>query len=293
MTLFIRTVSGVDLLEKDLKNSKPGYAEYIASTPPFLPKMSFWIGLVFFCAALLWGKGLFANSIAPEQELPFRTIFFQVKDPKDGKLLSNGTEKIVVEKGLISKETLYYLGEDKTKVIQSETCTFDLATLRPVTYSFLNSITGEKVSINLPPPPALDGQVEYQASTTKPASPFKIKWNESMAIGKTLHHIIVRAWNDLLQGKSRAFQLYVPIKQDQYSFRVIKADKDKKYSAEDTVLISLELDNWALRQLAPSMNFYYSSKSKVPQLVRYEGPTTVVLDDDTDKKVTIDFQYEI
>jgi steroid 5-alpha reductase family enzyme len=56
MTLFIRKVSGVDLLEKDLKSSKPGYAEYIASTPPFLPKLKFWVVLIAFCLLLVWGK---------------------------------------------------------------------------------------------------------------------------------------------------------------------------------------------------------------------------------------------
>ena len=59
MTLFIRKVSGVDLLEKDLKNSKPGYAEYIASTPPFLPKMKFWVVLIALCLLLVFGKKLF------------------------------------------------------------------------------------------------------------------------------------------------------------------------------------------------------------------------------------------
>ena len=46
MTLFIRKVSGVDLLEKNLKNSKPGYAEYIANTPPFFPGWRFWVLLL-------------------------------------------------------------------------------------------------------------------------------------------------------------------------------------------------------------------------------------------------------
>lgn len=46
MTLFIRKVSGVDLLEKNLKHSKPGYAEYIANTPPFFPGWNFWILLL-------------------------------------------------------------------------------------------------------------------------------------------------------------------------------------------------------------------------------------------------------
>jgi steroid 5-alpha reductase family enzyme len=51
MTLFIRKVSGVDLLEKNLINSKPGYAEYIASTPPFFPRKKFWIILLAISAA--------------------------------------------------------------------------------------------------------------------------------------------------------------------------------------------------------------------------------------------------
>lgn len=49
MTLFIRKVSGVDLLEKSLANNKPGYADYIASTPAFLPKKFFWISLSMAC----------------------------------------------------------------------------------------------------------------------------------------------------------------------------------------------------------------------------------------------------
>lgn len=39
MTFLLRYVSGVSLLEKDLKVSKPGYAEYISKTPAFFPKL--------------------------------------------------------------------------------------------------------------------------------------------------------------------------------------------------------------------------------------------------------------
>jgi steroid 5-alpha reductase family enzyme len=44
--LFIRKVSGVDLLEKSLRHSKPGYAEYNANTPAFFPGWKFWILLL-------------------------------------------------------------------------------------------------------------------------------------------------------------------------------------------------------------------------------------------------------
>ena len=40
MTLLIRYVSGVTLLEKDLGTTKPGYESYVKNTPPFFPK--FW-----------------------------------------------------------------------------------------------------------------------------------------------------------------------------------------------------------------------------------------------------------
>ena len=39
MTLLLRNVSGVALLEKTLKETKPGYAEYIANTPSFFPRI--------------------------------------------------------------------------------------------------------------------------------------------------------------------------------------------------------------------------------------------------------------
>jgi steroid 5-alpha reductase family enzyme len=37
MTVLIIRVSGVALLEKDLKKSKPGYEDYVANTNAFFP----------------------------------------------------------------------------------------------------------------------------------------------------------------------------------------------------------------------------------------------------------------
>jgi steroid 5-alpha reductase family enzyme len=37
MTILLRNVSGVTMLEKSLQQTKPGYEEYIASTSPFIP----------------------------------------------------------------------------------------------------------------------------------------------------------------------------------------------------------------------------------------------------------------
>jgi|CXWL01.1.fsa_nt_gi steroid 5-alpha reductase family enzyme len=39
MTYLLRNVSGVVMLEKGLKDTKPGYAEYVANTPAFMPRI--------------------------------------------------------------------------------------------------------------------------------------------------------------------------------------------------------------------------------------------------------------
>jgi len=38
MTLFLRRVSGVTLLEKSLVKRRAGYADYVARTSPFVPR---------------------------------------------------------------------------------------------------------------------------------------------------------------------------------------------------------------------------------------------------------------
>jgi steroid 5-alpha reductase family enzyme len=44
MSLLIVKVSGVALLEKNLKTAKPGYEEYMASTPAFFPNFFKFLG---------------------------------------------------------------------------------------------------------------------------------------------------------------------------------------------------------------------------------------------------------
>lgn len=58
MTLFIVKVSGVALLEKNLKVKKPGYDDYVNSTPAFFPKLNFWILLAAGIAVIATIKGL-------------------------------------------------------------------------------------------------------------------------------------------------------------------------------------------------------------------------------------------
>jgi steroid 5-alpha reductase family enzyme len=54
MTIFLRKVSGVDLLEKALKNTKPGYEAYMANTPAFAPSWRFWAALIAISIGGFW-----------------------------------------------------------------------------------------------------------------------------------------------------------------------------------------------------------------------------------------------
>ncbi len=231
-----------------------------------------------------------AAPVAPENEIPYKAIHFEVRDLKSGKNLSNGTETINRRGDQLSKETIYWLGLDKSTVIQRELATFSLSTLKPQDYQFENLQSGESVSLAQVSPNSDDIMIRYRPAKGLKDETTQIRWTSDLVLGKTLHHVIVRAWEALLNGKSRAFPLFVPMKRDHYRFRVISRSKVKR--PDDTQTISLELDQWALRQLAPEMLFIYKEVSGVPRLERYEGPTTVTIDGDADRKVVIDFSYQ-
>jgi hypothetical protein len=233
---------------------------------------------------------LTAGTVTPENELPFKAIHFEVRDMKSGKQISHGTETINRVGDTISKETIYWLGSDKNSIIQREEATFALATLRPKNYRFENVQSGEFVSLTAAASNSDDVVIHYRPATGAKEETTQILWNSDLILGKTLHHVIVRAWDSLLKGAPWTFPLFVPMKRDKYNFRVISRSKP---SAPDSLTtISLEIDQWALRQLAPEMLFMYRKISGVPRLERYEGPTTVNVDNNPDRKVIIEFKYE-
>ena len=240
--------------------------------------------------ATLISSQILAAPVAPENELPFKAIYFEVRDLKSGKELSRGTETIDRRGDLLAKETTYWLASDQNTIIQKEQATFSLSSLQPQTYRFENFQSGELVTLVSKAPDSKDIAILYRPTKGAKEETTQIKWTSDLVIGKTLHHVIVRAWDSLIKGDPRAFPLFVPMKRDQYKFRVISRPMPK--TSDGLTAISLELDQWALRQLAPSMLFMYKEVSGVPRLERYEGPTTVTIDGDPDRKVRIEFRYQ-
>jgi hypothetical protein len=225
----------------------------------------------------------------PEQELPFKKIIFRVLDIKTNAPLALGVETIEVTHGKITKNTDYFTAGKSRDVIQSESATTDLKNLTISEYKFKNSQTGEQVELLMPSPPL--ARLKYTAKTNDKPENFEYRWSSQTVVGKTLHHYIVRNWANLLGGKSPEFELFVPMKRDHFKFRV-RRDRDVKLRDLQAHVISLEPSNWAIRALVPRMDFFYTVKSGIPVLVRYEGATTVAINGDDKKEVAIEFEYE-
>jgi hypothetical protein len=242
------------------------------------------------CAFL--SNKLSAQQISPvdvEQELPFKKIIFKVLDPKSGEELAWGEETIDCREKILKKSTQYYQPGTAKKVIQTESSIANLENLQVKEYKFSNDSTGERVELTMPQPPV--AELVYVEKPTKPPERSQYKWTDRTIIGKTLHHYIVRKWNDIIRDTAPDFDLFVPMKRDYFGFRLRK-ERETKYRGQLAQVISLEPKNWAIRKLVPRMHFHYVVINGIPQLVHYEGATTVAINGDETREVAIDFSYE-
>jgi steroid 5-alpha reductase family enzyme len=297
MTLFIRKVSGVDLLEKSLKTQKPGYEEYVSRTPPFVPRLPRFWGVIIFgiCGLAMAPDRVTASEISnpvklttvPVVDLPFAAIHFKVFDKKSGKEISWGEETIDSKGDQLVKVTEYYPPGAEKKVIQRESSSVNMKDLYVEEYQLSNFMSGETATIKNKEGSLLVG---YQEKSTDPVKEIKYIWSKATIIGKTLHHFIVRNWNDIIAGNPSKFDLLVPMKQESFGFRTRLVRTYDKATSKVHV-ISLEPQNWAIRTLVPQMDFHYTVQNGLPRLDYYEGATTIAIDGDDDRIVTIDFKY--
>jgi steroid 5-alpha reductase family enzyme len=295
MTAFIFKVSGVMLMEKSLSTKKPGYSDYVKNVPAFVPKV-FGIRIFVFASILGFGLGLEAPARASEfqKELPFKRIEFVVKDLAKQEVLSVGRETIVFEGDVISKNTEYFLTStlpaDDKESVQTEQSKVQLSDLRILDYYMINRQVGEEVKL-APVNGSEKYQAEYRPKKDTPMTKDQIEWTKKMIVGKTLHHLIVRKWSEIKQSKDVEFRLLVPMKRDSFSFRVRKSSDITDKNKITTSVLSLEPTNWAIRSLVPKMDFHYQVLDSLPTLVRYEGATTIPINGDDKRLVSIDFSY--
>ncbi|MCX6124775.1 MAG: hypothetical protein NTV34_08505, partial [Proteobacteria bacterium] len=269
----------------------PGYAEYVAKVPPFFPKLLFWQSVALLCFLGWPAKMIFAAPVTisqPAIELPFSMIKFRVTDKKTNKEISWGEETLKYQNKVLTKSTEYFPPGTERKIIQIETSVVDLDDLKVSDYLMGNKLSGEQAILKM-----TDGKsavVTYQETPDKKATESRYQWSEKTIIGKTLHHYIVRHWNDIVSKKPTDFDLFVPMKQKEFGFRTKLL---RTYDKAGTFyhVISLEPQNWAIRAFVPQMDFHYAVINGLPRLDHYEGATTITIDGDDKRIVTIDFTY--
>ena len=231
---------------------------------------------------------LLLAEVGVAESFPYKQISFKVFDLRNDQEISRGKEIVTRTGNTITKTTEYWRENDPGQILQRESCSFDFETLVPSEYHFNNVMTGEDAQLFKD-----DGllKVKYREKTGAKEQQKSVAWVSDMMIGKTLTHFIVRNWETIRQGEPKVFSLFLPMKLDYYKFRVIRRGAGEPKENEAYV-IELELNNWALRQFAPPMEFYYQNVNGLPMVTQYVGATTIAVDGDKDKKVRIEFHYD-
>ena len=218
------------------------------------------------------------NGLAAPELRDGQRIRFEVRDAESGEKLFVGDERIEIRDGTVSKRTVYRT-LDRGEV-QVEKVSYELDSLRVNELVTEQPALGEQVRLRR------DGetvQIEYRPGDGDPRFE-TLTWGPQMQVGKTLHHIIVRRWEELASGDPVTFDLLVPTRFTSYRFRLL----ERPPSAQGHRVFRLEPEAWLLRQLVAPMDFHYDESRRA---VKYVGPTTVGRLDDTDRQVEIRFSY--
>lgn len=206
-------------------------------------------------------------------------IRFDMSDAGSGKMLYSGVERISVRDGTVRKRT-EYRAADRGAVMVEEV-SYDLSSLQVDAFTSEHR-GGERLSLRR------EGKrliIEYvPRDGGAPKRDERLTWGEDTRLGKTLHHMIVRHWDELTGGRVVSFDLLVPSKFESYRFRLVEQPASR---AGDRVF-RLEPESWIVRQFVAPMDFHYDDERRA---VRYEGPSTVDFSSNPDQRVVIRFSY--
>jgi hypothetical protein len=210
-------------------------------------------------------------------------IRFEVVDARSGARLYEGFESIEVKGGVVSKRTVYRAPDAGEVMV--EQVRYALDSLKVDEFVSELPLSGEVTRLRS------DGdslEVSYvERRGEEPRRSDALSWDEKTRIGKTLHHIIVRAWDRLLSGQPERFKLLVPSKFSSYDFQLVHRRADPA-TRDGLFVFRLEPSSWLMRGLVDPMDFYYDAERRA---VKYVGPSTVGYYDDPDRTVEIRFSY--
>lgn len=234
------------------------------------------IGRTLLLIALLLGAAGISGAELSDGQL----IRFDVSDARTGEALYTGVERISVRDGQVRKRTVYRAAERGEVMV--EEVSYDLATLQVDAFTSEHRDDGERLSLRREGKRLMIEYLPREGDATRRDE--QLVWGQDTRLGKTLHHMIVRHWNELVAGAAVDFDLLVPSKFDSYRFRLIEQPR----SADGNRVFRLEPESWVVRQFVAPMDFHYDEQRRA---VRYEGPSTVDFSSDPDQRVVIRFSY--
>ena len=206
-------------------------------------------------------------------------IEFKVLDALTGQLLYQGEELISLRDGQVEKRTVYRATDNREAMV--ERVVYQLESLQLDEFDSTHPATGEELALRRSGELLDISYVERRG--IEPQRRNDLRWDSEMRHGKTLHHMIVRDWDKLLDGGSMSFDLLVPTKFTSYRFQVVH-----RSGSDGLEIFRLEPQSWLVRQFVKPMDFYYDQGRRA---VKYVGPTTVGYYDDPDRQVEIQFSY--
>lgn len=249
------------------------------------------------------------DGLAPKVEL-------KVYDDKSGKLLFIGKERNEMTGDTISRVTTYT--DPAGKKLQEERVKYNAATLRILSQSSRNFVTGTKVDMSPvkghTDPKTTAVMLQFQESGKESPKTKKLT-SDNLYVGNVMHHLIKRNWQQLTKKNEMVvIKLVAPTRLDYYTFRLSskKADAEKKVvkkvvkkttstdgtastvttttetnKPKDAGIIVLEPDSWIIRSLVDPMEFYYEDG----RLREFRGITPVVVDDNPYRRTRFQFNY--
>lgn len=242
-------------------------------------------------------------------------VELKVYDEKTGKLLFIGEEQNSMKGQVISRVTTYT--DQAGKKLQEERVKYHASTLRILSQSSRNFVTGTKVDMtplqkeSSPDKSAVTLTVQESAED-EPKT--KELVSDNLYVGNVMHHLIIRNWQKLTsQNQMVVVKLVAPSRLDFYTFRLSSkqlpvakttrktiqkttiADGAPTLTTKTTVVkeapqarvIILEPDSWLIRSLVDPMEFYYENG----RLMEFRGITPVVIDDDPYRRTRFKFNY--
>lgn len=248
------------------------------------------------------------DGLAPKVEL-------KVYDEKTGKLLFIGEERNTLKDQIISRVTTYT--DQAGKKLQEERVQYHASTLRILSQSSRNFVTGTKVDMT---PLEKESTPEKMAVTltvqesAKEEPKTKKLISDNLYVGNVMHHLIVRNWQKLTaQNQMVVVKLVAPSRLDFYTFRLsskkLPVAKTTRKTIQKTTstegsptlttkttvikeapqarVIMLEPDSWLIRSLVDPMEFFYENG----RLMEFRGITPVVIDDDPYRRTRFKFHY--